>query len=67
MTVRRGKIKRTRSAGSVKPASFKGTPCKIQRYGWVPDLPDATGYTIRWVGRSPSAASASGWASGNGL
>jgi C1A family cysteine protease len=45
MTVRRGKIKRARSAGIIKPAGFKGTPRKVQRYGWVPDLPDQRDHT----------------------
>jgi C1A family cysteine protease len=45
MTVRRGKIKRARSAGLIKPAGFKGTPRKVQRYGWVPDLPDQRDHT----------------------
>jgi C1A family cysteine protease len=45
MTVRRGKIKRARSAGIVTPAGFKGTPRKVQRYGWIPDLPDQRDHT----------------------
>jgi C1A family cysteine protease len=45
MTVRRGKIKRARTAGVFKPAGFKGTARKVQRYGWVPDLPDQRDHT----------------------
>jgi C1A family cysteine protease len=51
MTVRRGKIKRARSAGLLKPAGFKGTPRKVQRYGWVPDLPDQRDHTYAVAAR----------------
>ena len=34
-----------RTAGVFKPAGFKGTPRKVQRYGWVPDLPDQRDHT----------------------
>ncbi|HZW32727.1 MAG TPA: C1 family peptidase [Isosphaeraceae bacterium] len=46
MTVRRGKIQRARPAGIVTPAGYQGTPRKVQRYGWVPDLPDQRDHTF---------------------
>jgi C1A family cysteine protease len=37
MAVQRGKVKR---AGSAQAGGFKGTPRRVGRYGWIPDLPD---------------------------
>jgi len=44
MAVRRGKVKPVPSSG--RPAGFKSTTRKIQRYGWVPDLPDPRDHTF---------------------
>jgi C1A family cysteine protease len=43
MAVRGGKVKLDRSVGT--PAGFKGTTRKVQRYGWVRDLPDQRDHT----------------------
>ncbi|MFI5461396.1 MAG: C1 family peptidase [Isosphaerales bacterium] len=46
MSVRRGKVNHISSASPAKPAGFKGTIRKVQRYGWVPDLPDQRDHTF---------------------
>src|SRR5271157_4958001 len=45
MSVRRGKPEFVSSASAARPAGFKGTTRKVQRYGWVPDLPDYRDHT----------------------
>ena len=45
MAVRNGKAKQARSAQAGKPASSNGTTRKVERYGWVPDLPDQRDHT----------------------
>lgn len=43
--VRRGKPEFVSSASAGRPVGFKGTTRKVQRYGWVPDLPDHRDHT----------------------
>lgn len=45
MSVKRGKPDSRRAAHADRPAGFKGTVRKVQRYGWVPDLPDHRDFT----------------------
>ena len=40
MAVQRGKVIRPQAVHAAKPVAFKGTIRKVQRYGWIPDLPD---------------------------
>ena len=40
MSVKRGKVPTRVGTHGPLPAGFKGTVRKVQRYGWVPDLPD---------------------------
>ena len=40
MSVQRGKVRRATATSSARPPGFKGPVRKVQRYGWVPDLPD---------------------------
>jgi C1A family cysteine protease len=44
--VRRVKAKRVPSSPAAKPEGFKGTIRTVQRYGWVPDLPDQRDHTF---------------------
>jgi C1A family cysteine protease len=45
MAVRNGKAKHVQSTHVVKADSSKGTTRKVERYGWVPDLPDQRDFT----------------------
>lgn len=45
MSVKRGKVGSRKGAQGDRPAGFKGTIRRVQRYGWVPDLPDHRDFT----------------------
>jgi C1A family cysteine protease len=46
MAVQRGKVRRSPTSSASLPNGSKGTGRKVQRYGWVPDLPDQRDYTF---------------------
>src|SRR6516165_6209158 len=45
MAVRSRKAKHAPSAHNGSPARESGTARKVERYGWIPDLPDQRDYT----------------------
>jgi C1A family cysteine protease len=40
VAVQRGRARRTPATSAVRPPGFTGTVRKVQRYGWIPDIPD---------------------------
>jgi C1A family cysteine protease len=54
MAVRKRKAKPAPEAADERPEGFTGTTYRIQRYGWIPDLPDPRDFTYSVIG--PMAA-----------